>query len=274
MFFRPLDLTYSREYEKASLTAASAKANFRATQINNKIRLATTRAAAVTLTIEAEGNKSAVIAEAEGKAEASKIEAAARDEAAHMMTDDFARQLMLANLQVDLAGAINANELTVIPEDCLSISIVGAPSRQRPRPPEQKSLRPPAQDVALSANTVNPIPNASLLDDMNLQVDDIKYDPLFHPPSKQPQKQQPQQSQKLLQLQQQKQPLQQLLQQRQQLQQPQPQQQRQQLLQQRQQLLQLQQLQLHQAQQTNRVSQNRASAYGNVVKARGGYTVQ
>jgi len=108
------DRKYAEEYEEASLAMAKAKANRRALDLNNDINIQLAKAQAESLRIEAEGQKVASIIEAEGKAESERIEALGRHEAAETMTNEFARKLAYAGQQVELAGALNAEVLTMI----------------------------------------------------------------------------------------------------------------------------------------------------------------
>lgn len=78
------DDRYAREYEEASLAMAKAKANLRAVNAQNQIRIQSARANAEAAKIEAEGKKNATVIEAEGEAEARKIEARARNDAAEV----------------------------------------------------------------------------------------------------------------------------------------------------------------------------------------------
>jgi len=108
------DDAYAREYEEASLAMAKAKANLRAVNAQNQIRIQTARASAEAVKIEAEGKKAAIVIEAEGNAQARKIEAEARNQAAVTMSDPFAKDYAMANLQVDFARNLKAEHLTVV----------------------------------------------------------------------------------------------------------------------------------------------------------------
>jgi len=111
------DASYAREYEQASLAMAKAKAGLRAVKAENDISLSRAEAEARALKIEAEGKKGAAIIQATGEAEARKIDASSRNEAARMMTDEFAKQFALAGQQVDFAKGLRASVLTVLPDN-------------------------------------------------------------------------------------------------------------------------------------------------------------
>jgi regulator of protease activity HflC (stomatin/prohibitin superfamily) len=113
------DASYARDYEQASLAMAKAKANLRAVKAENEIVLNKANAAAQAQRIEAEGKKAATVISASGEAEARKIEAQARNDAAKSMTDEFARQYALSGQQVEFAKALKASVLTVLPESAI-----------------------------------------------------------------------------------------------------------------------------------------------------------
>lgn len=116
------DKKYAEEYEEASLGLAKAKANQRAITAQNEIMLQKANAEAVAGKIKAEGIKASVIITAEGAAEARKIDARARNDAAKMMQDDFAKQFALSGQQVEFAKGLKATSITVLPD-----SAVGKP---------------------------------------------------------------------------------------------------------------------------------------------------
>lgn len=125
------DTTYAREYEEASLAMAKAKANLRAVEAENTILLQKAKAAADSKIIESEGKGHAIIIEAKSAAQARTIEAEARNEAASLMTNDFGREFALNGMQVDFAGALRANVLTVLPAANVQssmLNISGVPS--------------------------------------------------------------------------------------------------------------------------------------------------
>lgn len=124
---RIADRKYASEYEEASLALAKAKANRRAVAANNQILLQKTTAQAESLRIEALGKKTAVLIEAEGQAEARKIDAKARNDAAAMMDNEFAKTFALNGLQVDFAKSIKANVLTVTPSSVVGQALVNSP---------------------------------------------------------------------------------------------------------------------------------------------------
>jgi hypothetical protein len=68
------------------------------------------------LKIEAEGKKAAMIIEAQGIAESRLIEAKSRNEAANILQEKFARELILSGQQVEFAKNLKATSLTVIPQ--------------------------------------------------------------------------------------------------------------------------------------------------------------
>jgi len=121
------DASYAREYEQASLAMAKAKANLRAVKAENEVLLNKANAAAQAVRIEAEGKKSSVVIQASGEAEARKIEAQARNDAAKSMTDDFARQFALAGQQVEFARGLKASVLTVLPESAIGRPFLSSP---------------------------------------------------------------------------------------------------------------------------------------------------
>mmetsp|Transcript_38108 Transcript_38108/g.74947 ORF Transcript_38108/g.74947 Transcript_38108/m.74947 type:complete len:521 (-) Transcript_38108:239-1801(-) len=129
------DLKYSQEYEEASLGLAKAKANRRAVELQNQIKIEQARAGnqivlqkaqneAEAVTIQAEGRKRAAVIQAQGEAEARLIEARARNEAAEVMTNDFAKEFALSGQKVEFAGALKATSLTVLPESAVGKPIV------------------------------------------------------------------------------------------------------------------------------------------------------
>lgn len=124
---RIADRKYASEYEEASLALAKAKANRRAVEANNQIMIQQTTAQAESLRIEALGKKTAVLIEAEAQAEARKIDAKARNDAAAMMSDEFAKTYALNGLQVDFAREIKANVLTVTPQSVVGQALVNSP---------------------------------------------------------------------------------------------------------------------------------------------------
>jgi len=109
------DQKYAHEYEEASLALAKAKANRRAVDAENEVRLQKAYATAKALQIESEGKKNSMVIEAEGSAQARKIEAKARNEAAEMMRDKFAREFAMSGQQVEFAKGLKAKVLTVLP---------------------------------------------------------------------------------------------------------------------------------------------------------------
>jgi len=121
------DASYAREYEQASLAMAKAKANLRAVKAENEVLLNKANAAAQAVRIEAEGRKASVVIQASGEAEARKIEAQARNDAAKSMTDDFARQFALAGQQVEFARGLKASVLTILPESAVGRPFVSSP---------------------------------------------------------------------------------------------------------------------------------------------------
>jgi len=121
------DASYAREYEQASLAMAKAKANLRAVKAENEVLLNKANAAAQAVRIEAEGKKASAIIQASGEAEARKIEAQARNDAAKSMTDDFARQFALAGQQVEFARGLKASVLTVLPESAIGRPFLSSP---------------------------------------------------------------------------------------------------------------------------------------------------
>ena len=119
-----LRLTDAEEYQEASLALATVNANARALQAQNEIKIQTATNRAATLAIEAEARKQMHVKEAEARAEARlvearaaaesrKLEAAARNQAAATMTDDFAKQLALADRQVEMASSLTAGTLVI-----------------------------------------------------------------------------------------------------------------------------------------------------------------
>lgn len=72
--------------------------------------------------VVAEGHKQARILQAQGEAAAIELEAKARNNAAEMMADPFARNFAMASVSVDVARGLKANNLTV-----LASSALGAP---------------------------------------------------------------------------------------------------------------------------------------------------
>jgi len=121
------DASYARDYEQASLAMAKAKANLRAVKAENEIVLNRANAAAQAQRIEAEGKKAATVISASGEAEARKIEAQARNDAAKSMTDEFARQYALSGQQVEFARALKASVLTVLPESAIGRPFLSSP---------------------------------------------------------------------------------------------------------------------------------------------------
>jgi len=116
------DKKYAAEYEEASLAMAKAKSNRRAIEATNDIMIQKAKAAATALKIEAEGQKTAMLIQAEAKAESRRIEAKGRNDAADMMTNQFAMKYAMGGQQVEFASALKAKVLTVVP----SSSIGGA----------------------------------------------------------------------------------------------------------------------------------------------------
>jgi len=116
------DEKYAAEYEAASLAMAKAKANLRAVEAENRIKLQRARADAEALKISADGKKMSAVIESQGYADARIIEAKARNEAATLMTDKFGRELQMAGQKVEFARALQAKVLTVLPD-----SMVGKP---------------------------------------------------------------------------------------------------------------------------------------------------
>lgn len=110
------DAGYAAQYEEASLKMAKAKADRRALQMENDIKLQKATALARAVQIEAEGAKNATIIRAEGQAQARKIEAESRNTAAQTMSDPWAQKFALQQQQVEFAAALKANVLTVIPD--------------------------------------------------------------------------------------------------------------------------------------------------------------
>jgi len=121
------DASYARDYEQASLSMAKAKASLRAVKAENEIVLNRANAAAQAQRIEAEGKKAATVISASGEAEARKIEAQARNDAAKSMTDEFARQYALSGQQVEFARALKASVLTVLPESAIGRPFLSSP---------------------------------------------------------------------------------------------------------------------------------------------------
>jgi len=109
------DRKYAAEYEEASLAMAKAKSNRRAIEATNDIMIQKAKAAATALKIEAEGQKTATLIQAEAKAESRRIEAKGRNDAADMMTNEFAMKFALSGQQVEFASALKAKVLTVVP---------------------------------------------------------------------------------------------------------------------------------------------------------------
>jgi regulator of protease activity HflC (stomatin/prohibitin superfamily) len=109
------DKKYAAEYEEASLAMAKAKSNRRAIEATNDIMIQKAKAAATALKIEAEGQKTATLIQAEAKAEARRIEAKGRNDAADLMTNEFAKKFALSGQQVEFASALKAKVLTVVP---------------------------------------------------------------------------------------------------------------------------------------------------------------
>lgn len=103
----------------------------------NKIKIQRARADADAITIAAEAQKNKQIIEAKGLAEARTIEAKARNDAAAMMTDDFARALQLAGQQVEFAKSLKAKVLTVLPDRSVArwLGCVPSADRSPPRSP-------------------------------------------------------------------------------------------------------------------------------------------
>ncbi len=142
------------EYEEATLGLAKAKANRRAIDAQNEIMLqkvvfyqllksiislgnddpigvlATSypflldqaEATAKSIRITAQGRKSARILDAGGEAEAMRIEAKGRNDAAMTMSDEYGRTYQLAQVQVEFADKLKATSVTVLPD-----SAVGRP---------------------------------------------------------------------------------------------------------------------------------------------------
>jgi len=122
------DEKYAAEYEESSLAIAKAKAMQRATLINNQISLQSARTQAATLQIAAEGKKVGSVIDAEASAEARRIEAKSRNDAAKMMKDDFAKDYALAGLQVDFAKVLRATTLTVHAESDVGRILMSQPA--------------------------------------------------------------------------------------------------------------------------------------------------
>jgi len=131
------DEKYAAEYEESSLSIAKAKATQRATVINNEISVQTARAAATTLQISAEGQKVGSVLDAEASAEARRIEAKSRNDAAKMMKDEFAKEYALAGLQVEFSKCLRATQLTVHSQSDVGRILMAQPS-----------LAPPAQAMS------------------------------------------------------------------------------------------------------------------------------
>jgi len=125
------DQAYAREYEEASLAIAKAKAGLRAVVAQNDIVLSSAQAKADAFKIEAEGKKSSLILQAQGEAEARKIDAEARNKSAESMTNkwarDLARDIAMAQQQVEFARGLNATVLTVVPESTLGRALSNQP---------------------------------------------------------------------------------------------------------------------------------------------------
>lgn len=125
------DEKFAREYEAASLAMSKAKANLRALTAENKIKLQTAQAAADAKKIEAEGSKTAVIIEAKayaestvikakGNAEKFTIEAKGREEAANILTNQFSKDMMMKELDVNLISGLKAQNLTLVGQGPIS----------------------------------------------------------------------------------------------------------------------------------------------------------
>jgi len=149
------DEIFAKEYESASLAVSKAKAGLRATAAENEIMITKAKAASEATRIQAEGQKQAIIikasAEAEAKslsstadaratviiaeadAQARKLEAASRNEAAEIMKNEFARTFALTGQQVQFAGALKANSLTVLSESAIAKPIVSSFLTQNPK---------------------------------------------------------------------------------------------------------------------------------------------
>lgn len=128
---RLADHNFANEYEKASLAMSKAKANLRALTAENEIKVRTSQAAANTLKIEAEGKQAAALIEsetfrrstivrAEAIAEKYRIEAKGRNDAGESIRDEFTKQLMRRELDVNVMGSLKANQLTLLGSNQIS----------------------------------------------------------------------------------------------------------------------------------------------------------
>jgi len=122
------DRKYAAEYEEASLQLAKAKSSSRAIATNNQILLEQSKAKAETLRIESEGQKVAMLLQAEAKAESQRIDSKGRNDAADLLTDEFAKEYALGGQQVEFASVLKAKVLTVVPENQLTPAMINQSS--------------------------------------------------------------------------------------------------------------------------------------------------
>lgn len=116
---------------------SKAKANLRALTAENEIKLRTSQAAANTLKIEAEGKQAAALIEsetfrrstivrAEAIAEKYRIEAKGRNDAGESIRDEFTKQLMRRELDVNVMGSLKANQLTLLGSNQISTLLLSS----------------------------------------------------------------------------------------------------------------------------------------------------
>ena len=147
------DEKYAQEYEASSLQLAKANANLRALAAQNQLMITKAKAEAEAVRLAAEGTKNQSVLQAQAKAEALKIEAAAkvaaaqsekeallikaaaeasarviegnsRNDAAKAMPNEFARQYALQSLNVEFARSLKAQTLTVMADSLIGKSLV------------------------------------------------------------------------------------------------------------------------------------------------------
>jgi len=133
------DEKYAAEYEEATLCIAKAKSNRRAIEAINDIMIQKAKATAQALKIEAEGRKTAILIQSEGEAESRRIEARGQNDAADMMTNNFAMKYALGGQQVEFASALKAQVLTVVPESTIGGALLNQSAFGRRVPDEQNS---------------------------------------------------------------------------------------------------------------------------------------
>jgi len=97
------------------------------------------KATAQALKIEAEGRKTAILIQSEGEAESRRIEARGQNDAADMMTNNFAMKYALGGQQVEFASALKAQVLTVVPESTIGGALLNQSAFGRRVPDEQNS---------------------------------------------------------------------------------------------------------------------------------------